>query len=751
MKKFSVFVCVAMLSFVWNSTAGYAADMDLMLKQIITGVRENNISTNKAVEGTGDTALIPCILKSQNPFATLSKITDRGGRANIISEDILSAWIPSQSIDEILRGEEILTAEAGLPLSSKMDTARIASGVNVVQNGSALGTAYNGKNVVIGVIDETLDYGNEDFKGSDGYTRIQYMMQTSASSTLECTKRTIADSSCEITDGGQSALHGTHVTGIAAGSNTTYTGVAPQSDIMFVFVDPTDSDTNGSFATEVLDGASKIFEKATLMNKAAVINISLGTSIGAHDGTSLLEEGLSELTAAKVGRIIVNAAGNEQYVPLSISDVAARTHLGGIHASIDVTDGSSQASRIMILNGSGSTSTFTGGTFVDVWLNGGQKDNCSIQTYGYANGRADDDFTFPGLASTDSSTLASENVPFATSTTNSVTATGGGVQSTIAIDQSDSRNSKPRAIVLFSPETGRSGSVLQTMWFDVVIRASGGDCTGNMWLFYDYIPFHDFLLGVSDSAYNVGDGAKGLGYSLQNGDSFYTTTIPATATGVIAAGSWMPEKPISSGVSEWTSDDGTLHNEADEFGTAVDGLSAFSSLGPTADGRTKPDVVTPGEPILSTRATQAAASSNETVNNGLDIEMAGTSMASPHLAGIVALLLERNNTLGVDAVRTALANGATTTGMTSVTADPANSYGAGKANAASILTSVAQDTSAYSGTGDLDPVVPGSSSSCTISSNRCGQKFMAIFSIVLVSSIFMLVRRFLNSRKFYRS
>jgi serine protease AprX len=63
------------------------------------------------------------------------------------------------------------------------------------------------------------------------------------------------------------------------------------------------------------------------------------------------------------------------------------------------------------------------------------------------------------------------------------------------------------------------------------------------------------------------------------------------------------------------------------------GVSYFSSRGPTGDGRMKPDLVAPGEKILST------------VPNGAFKVKDGTSMATPHVSGAAALLMARNNEL----------------------------------------------------------------------------------------------------------
>ena len=77
------------------------------------------------------------------------------------------------------------------------------------------------------------------------------------------------------------------------------------------------------------------------------------------------------------------------------------------------------------------------------------------------------------------------------------------------------------------------------------------------------------------------------------------------------------------------------------------GVSYFSSRGPTADGRRKPDLVAPGERILSCAAagseklTTALDEAEKAVETGVAYfrEESGTSMAAPHVAGAVAALL----------------------------------------------------------------------------------------------------------------
>lgn len=66
------------------------------------------------------------------------------------------------------------------------------------------------------------------------------------------------------------------------------------------------------------------------------------------------------------------------------------------------------------------------------------------------------------------------------------------------------------------------------------------------------------------------------------------------------------------------------------------GVSYFSSRGPTADGRMKPDLVAPGENILSAR--HQWPKTKVTVRNAY-VQMSGTSMATPHVSGLLAAFL----------------------------------------------------------------------------------------------------------------
>jgi len=115
-------------------------------------------------------------------------------------------------------------------------------------------------------------------------------------------------------------------------------------------------------------------------------------------------------------------------------------------------------------------------------------------------------------------------------------------------------------------------------------------------------------------------------------------------------------------------------------------LASFSSRGPTADNRTKPDIAAPGVNIM--------AAQKGTTNQY--VSMSGTSMATPFTAGTCALILDANPALTPAQVKSTL----TGTAIDWAPAGQDVDYGFGRLDAYAAVKSAG----GYTGTG---PVVPG--------------------------------------------
>ena len=71
----------------------------------------------------------------------------------------------------------------------------------------------------------------------------------------------------------------------------------------------------------------------------------------------------------------------------------------------------------------------------------------------------------------------------------------------------------------------------------------------------------------------------------------------------------------------------------------ITGVSYFSSKGPTGDGRMKPDLLAPGERIISAGAAHGDLLRESQLSGATYVENSGTSMAAPHVSGAAAAFL----------------------------------------------------------------------------------------------------------------
>jgi len=158
----------------------------------------------------------------------------------------------------------------------------------------------------------------------------------------------------------------------------------------------------------------------------------------------------------------------------------------------------------------------------------------------------------------------------------------------------------------------------------------------------------------------------GSGYTVDPND---TIGIPGTATDVVTVGSYVTK-------NSWKGMDGQTYGESD---LTVGEISSFSSIGPTRDGRIKPDVVAPGEVIASARSSAVPKSPSDP--DAYHRVLAGTSMATPHVAGTIALMLQYDPDLAAIDVPQLLRTTARWDSITGLLPNGSPTWGFGKIDA----------------------------------------------------------------------
>ncbi len=127
----------------------------------------------------------------------------------------------------------------------------------------------------------------------------------------------------------------------------------------------------------------------------------------------------------------------------------------------------------------------------------------------------------------------------------------------------------------------------------------------------------------------------------------------------VAAGNSGPEEQTigSPGISPKIITVGAADDQ-DTTDRSDDTIADFSSRGPTIDGVTKPDLVTPGTNIISLRAPGSYIDrTNKMARVGENyFSLSGTSMATPICAGAAAQLLQNDQSLTPDQVKERLKN-----------------------------------------------------------------------------------------------
>ena len=275
-----------------------------LTKDIIN--RINNFK-GKVVEGQN---LIEVIIISGDNVDNISQIVDNlGGKYENLGYGYGIVTVPVDKLYQLEQYKTIQYIELPKELYISDSSSNRAACVQRVRGSYDV----DGTGVVIGFIDTGIDYMHPAFRNEDGTTRIEYIYDLSLDGKVynknQINEAINSVDPTNIVPSIDVIEHGTHVAGIAcAGGNIPQNnyGVAPKSSIIMVKAN------RGRFAlsTQILRGIKFLVDKSKELNMPLVVNISLSTNDGAHNGNSLLEKYIS--TVCDLERItVVVAAGNE--------------------------------------------------------------------------------------------------------------------------------------------------------------------------------------------------------------------------------------------------------------------------------------------------------------------------------------------------------------------------------------------------------------------------------------------------------
>lgn len=306
----------------------------------------------------------------------ISMAPDKSGR-------IVTAKVSVNELENIRQSPGVLSLKATRPVKPLLNKTieEIAARNDLLPPGAA--KDHGGEGIVVGIIDFGCDFIHQNFRNQDNSTKILALWDQSAGkvndSSVGYGRVFTRDEINKALNSPQpyKALgypasgsfpsnppnpngyaHGTHVTDIATGNGrgTGIPGIAPKADLVFVELSSDDIKWEGEEvvdsmfgdSNQLLDAVKFIFDTAG--ERPCVINISLGTNGGPHDGTSLVEQGIDGSVMEKPNRAIVIAASN------SFND--------GIHAEGTVGQGDSVDLHWQVEN-----SDFTFNE-LEIWYNG---------------------------------------------------------------------------------------------------------------------------------------------------------------------------------------------------------------------------------------------------------------------------------------------------------------------------------------------------------------------------------------------